>query len=223
MMRTRRRILFVLTFIVGLFVGFQQDTRNGSLFRRSTPANERLHSLVWYDDQPLPLDRVSVPRRLHRKYLAEYSIKIDGWFSHDILYVLWTISQFQYQKLKVFGAIGEIGVHHGKLTCYLYLMRRYREQILFAVDVFANQSLNKDGSGHGQKDIFLRNIAAYAHLDPTEVTIYSGSSLDLNPTFAQREEPIRWWMQSVVDDRGIQLISVSVLINVIPVEGRKFT
>jgi hypothetical protein len=209
MIRTRRRILFVLAFIVGLFVGFRHDTRNGLSFRRSVSVNERLHSLVAHDDQPWPVDRASVPRRLHRKYLAEYTIKIDGWFNHEILYVIWTISQFQYQKLKVVGAIGEIGVHHGKFTCYLYLMRRYKEQILFAVDVFEKQSLNKDGSGNGQKDVFLRNIAAYAHMDSDDLTIYSGSSLDLNPIFAQREEPIKWWQKQVIEQRGIQLISVS--------------
>ena len=152
-----------------------------------------------------------MPRRLHLKYLDEYQRKVDGWINHEILYFVWILSQYQYETLKTFGAIGEIGVHNGKFTCYLYLMRRYEEQKLFAVDVFDNQVLNKDGSGRGQKDIFLRHVGIYAHVLPEQLTMYAGSSLDLNPIFSKDNRAIQWWIDSVVGNQGIQIISVRLV------------
>ena len=150
---------------------------------------------------------------IYLRYLREYATAVDGWIHKEIYYVVWVISQYQTEQLSLFGGIGEIGVHHGKFTCFMYLLRRYEEQNLFAVDVFDNQELNKDGSGRGQKEIFLKNIREYAQIYRNEVAIYSGSSLDLNPTFSSNAKAINWWKDNVVGGRGLQLVSVSVTIS----------
>lgn len=152
---------------------------------------------------------IHISSSIHLKYLQEYDTTIDGWFSREILYALWVISQYQYDTLNIYGGIGEIGVHHGKLTSYMYLLRRYQEQTLFAVDVFDNQALNKDGSGRGQKDMFLKHIRNYAQVSSNEVAMYAGSSLDLNPIFSQDDSAVRLWNEEIVGERGLQLVSVS--------------
>lgn len=133
------------------------------------------------------------------RYINEYSTKMEGWF----LYAIWVFSQYQYDHLNLFGGIGEIGVHHGELTCYLYLLRRYQEQNLFAVDIFDNQTLNK------QKGLFLKHIREYSQVFENELAIYVGSSLDLNPVFSTDKKAISWWQSQVVGERGLQLVSVS--------------
>ncbi len=40
---------------------------------------------------------------IHLKYLNEYATAIHGWFSREILYVLWVVSQYQYEQLNVFA------------------------------------------------------------------------------------------------------------------------
>ncbi|CAF1028379.1 unnamed protein product [Didymodactylos carnosus] len=150
-----------------------------------------------------------VSNELHLKYLNEYSTTIDGWVNHEILYVLWLLTQFQYGRLKLDrGAIGEIGVHHGKFTCYLYILRREKQK-LFAVDVFEKQHLNTDKSGLGSKKIFLMNAEKYANVTFDQIEIYSGSSLDLNSIFSTpNSNTVQWWMKSVVGENGLQLVSI---------------
>ena len=205
--RCRSRVLIAL--ILGILIGvFFQRFRSVDL-DDSFDRNDRVHSYIQSDRSAQMTNRVHISRRLHFKYLDEYRRKVDGWIDHEIFYFVWLLSQYQYKVLDKFGSIGEIGVHHGKFTCYLYLMRRYEEQTLFAVDVFDNQLLNKDGSGHGQKDVFLRNIGMYTYALPDQIIIYAGSSLDLNPIFSKQDRITQWWIDKVLGTQGIQIISVS--------------
>ena len=205
----RYRNAVVIAFLFGIFVGLILRRYQQLPARPSPSSYDHLNNHIRFDRSVQMINRVQMPRRLHLKYLDEYQRKVDGWINHEILYFVWILSQFQYEKLKTFGAIGEIGVHHGKFTCYLYLMRRYEEQKLFAVDVFDNQLLNKDGSGYGQKDIFLRHVGIYAHVLPEQLAMYAGSSLDLNPVFSKDDRAIDWWTDTVVGTQGVQIISVS--------------
>jgi hypothetical protein len=205
-----RRIRFSVasTFIAGVFVGMILYDISKTRFFNSKGYNEN------DEDDRYPLSRsvirnpVYTSSGIYVRYLNEYATEVDGWINREIFYVVWVVSQYQYEHLNVFGGIGEIGVHHGKFTCFLYLLRRYQEQNLFAVDVFDNQALNKDGSGLGQKDVFFKNIREYAQIFKNEVAIYSGSSLDLNPIFFVNEKAISWWQDQVVGGRGLQLVSV---------------
>jgi hypothetical protein len=58
------------------------------------------------------------------------------------------------------GAVGEIGIHHGRLFLLLDRMRADDEKA-FAIDVFGEQNLNLDRSGRGDEAIFQRNLARY--------------------------------------------------------------
>lgn len=191
---------------MGFLFGFLIHSRKSSSNEFSFGLNDGSHS---FSDVPLPSDRLPFPTQLLTTYLAEYETKIDGWFSREVLYATWVLIQYQYDHLKIFGGIGEIGVHHGKFTAFLYLMRRYREQTLFAVDVFENQKLNRDVSGNGRENIFLNTIRKYGDVHRNEVVIYSGSSLDLNPQYTSNQNKIHWWRERIVKKRGLQFVSVS--------------
>lgn len=57
--------------------------------------------------------------------------------------------------------MAEIGVHHGRLFIGLHLLRRPNEKSL-AIDLFADQAMNIDQSGHGDEHIFRKNVARHA-------------------------------------------------------------
>jgi hypothetical protein len=209
------RTRLILVFLLGISLGSLLSSHIG---RQSED------SLSFIDDEyrfdrsaqvSLPAHDIEIPGHLFMQYLQEYQTQIDGWFSREVLYATWIFVNYQYQHLNIVGGIGEIGVHHGKFTCFLYLLRRSREQKLFAIDVFDNQALNKDGSGRGQKDIFLNNIRKYADIHRIEVAMYAGSSLDLNPYLSNQRNHALWWHTDVVGTRGLQLISVGNLAYVV--------
>lgn len=85
--------------------------------------------------------------------------QVEGWlepYSADFISSLAAVQRRRRWR----GAVGEIGVHHGKLFILLRLNAAEGESS-FAVDVFQNQHLNTDRSGSGDQDIFLRNIARW--------------------------------------------------------------
>lgn len=57
------------------------------------------------------------------------------------------------------GAVAEIGVHHGKSFILMALCNL--PDPCYAIDVFGNQRLNIDGSGKGDKQIFLSHLARF--------------------------------------------------------------
>ncbi len=77
------------------------------------------------------------------------------------------------------GAVGEIGVHHGKLFLVLYLTTAKGEPA-FACDVFERQDLNLDRSGEGDETAFRRNLKAHAGSDEGLI-LFARSSFNLRP------------------------------------------
>lgn len=77
------------------------------------------------------------------------------------------------------GAVGEIGVHHGKLFILMALGRHSGEQAI-AIDIFDDQHLNLDGSGAGDRAIFEDNMQRWLGRDE-DVTILQRSSFDVCP------------------------------------------
>lgn len=57
------------------------------------------------------------------------------------------------------GAVAEVGVHHGKSFILLALCNL--PEPCYAIDIFGQQSLNIDGSGKGDKQIFLAHLARH--------------------------------------------------------------
>lgn len=113
--------------------------------------------------------------------LLEYCLAgrhaIEGWLQDDAL--LLTLALHRAQRAAgIAGGVAEIGVHHGKFFVALALLCDGEERAL-AVDVFADQHLNPDGSGHGDRAVFDANLARWG-VSPLAVT-RQGDSLTLTP------------------------------------------
>jgi hypothetical protein len=68
-------------------------------------------------------------------------------------------------------------VHHGRLLILLHLASGAD---CVAIDVFADQHLNTDKSGRGDRDRFLGNLKRWGG-DPSKVAILQKSSLEVTP------------------------------------------
>jgi hypothetical protein len=112
------------------------------------------------------------------KYLIFGLPKVHGWLDLYSTEFIALLSKIQ-QDAGYSGSIGEAGVHHGKLFILLLLTSGGHDKA-FAIDVFEQQHLNVDQSGHGDKAVLLRNIARWAPVSPP-VTLIERSSLDVRP------------------------------------------
>lgn len=215
----KRRMTSSLLLIIGLFLvsvflhqRYKHKQISSSFFRQIeyTPVNclEKLHSKLVRNHSISNEPRLLVSRQFFLRYLAEHK-RIPGWTNFETFYVIWLFIQFQYKCLeKVDGAIGEIGVHRGKLTSYMYLMRhRSKRQKLFAVDTFAKKSLNIDSSGDGDRSEFFQNVKYYANVSANEIIVYEGSSLDLNSFLSNNSKAKQFWSQ-YLGPESCQLVSI---------------
>ena len=110
--------------------------------------------------------------------------KVHGWLEQvDVDYILEIASHQNHSK--VFGSVGEIGVHHGKLFILLNLLTREDEHS-FAIDLFNEQKENIDRSGLGDINIFKSNLDSYA-INNQNIKILSVNSLDLDKDFIERQ------------------------------------
>ena len=100
---------------------------------------------------------------------------VTGFLEPEILLVLDVLNSAQRAK-GVSGAVAEIGVHHGKLFIALRLLQRPGEKSV-AIDVFDDQELNVDGSGHGDFQKFTNNVKLWASMD--DVAVHKGDSTQL--------------------------------------------
>ncbi len=112
------------------------------------------------------------------QYIATGMPKIEGWLSRYAAELIAAISATQHQR-GVWGAVGEIGVHHGKLFILL-LLGAAPDERAFAIDLFENQELNTDDSGKGDRAGFLQNVRTFCGRDQ-DVLIISKSSLEVSP------------------------------------------
>lgn len=106
-------------------------------------------------------------------YVRKHWKTIDGWASPLLFERVMLIHHLQRQ-LGVVGHVGEIGVHHGKLFIFLYLLRRSGERGI-AIDLFEEQDLNIDKSGKGDRNIFIKNVERLA-ADPSALEILATDS-----------------------------------------------
>ena len=104
--------------------------------------------------------------------------RVDGWLEAYSARFIGELAAIQRDHAVV-GAVGEIGVHHGKLFILLLLSASDREKA-FAIDVFERQDLNTDHSGCGNRDVFLANVRRWAGSD-TNVSLIAQSSLEVRP------------------------------------------
>jgi hypothetical protein len=111
------------------------------------------------------------------RYRAIGQRLVTGFLEPEILLVLDVLNSAQRAK-QISGAIAEIGVHHGKLFIGLSLLQRGGEKSV-AIDIFDDQELNVDGSGHGNIDKFRNNVNLWSSMD--DVVIHQGDSTKLEP------------------------------------------
>ena len=114
------------------------------------------------------------------RYIKSGIKKVHGWLEQtDVDYIL-EIVNYQNQS-NIYGSVGEIGVHHGKLFILLNLLTREDEHS-FAIDLFDEQKENIDRSGLGDLSIFKSNLDNYA-TNNQNIEILSMNSLDLDKNF----------------------------------------
>ena len=107
-----------------------------------------------------------------RRYLDE-TRHVEGWFFPVDAYLFGLIDDIQREEA-ISGNLFEIGVHHGKTALFLARARR-NEELLGICDVFERQELNRDRSGEGSREIFLRNLSGYP------VRVFAKASSELTP------------------------------------------
>ena len=113
-------------------------------------------------------------KRLQRYREHQYR-SIRGYSATILLSVLLPLIEEFQNKKGIAGDVGEIGVHHGRFFFALDALRATGERAVVA-DVFANQDLNIDKSGRGDREAFESHLYEVSH-DPGGVTIYEGDSL----------------------------------------------
>jgi hypothetical protein len=120
---------------------------------------------------------------------------VQGWLQDDAL--LLTLLLHGQQRAAGFGGgVAEIGVHHGRYFIALALMGDGPGERALAVDVFEDQHLNPDGSGHGDRAAFEANLAAWGLAG--RPVVLQRDSLTLTP------EAVR----ALVGPPGVRLFSV---------------
>lgn len=107
------------------------------------------------------------------RYLAE-TRNIEGWFFPIDAYLFGLIDEIQ-QREGIRGNLFEIGVHHGKTA--IFLARSARDgEIVGVCDVFGQQELNRDRSGEGSLELFVRNFHLFGDLDVEALRIFPRES-----------------------------------------------
>ena len=101
---------------------------------------------------------------VHHEYIVQGGHRrVEGWIEDEALSFLMLLNCHQMDR-DVTGAIAEIGVHHGRLFIALSTMRRPNEYGV-AADVFEDQELNPDCSGHGDYERFISNLESFGVRD----------------------------------------------------------
>ena len=102
---------------------------------------------------------------------------VHGWLDRYSAAFIADLSRIQ-RDCGIHGAVGEIGVHMGRLFILLKLTAAENERC-FALDVFGDQHLNIDHSGFGDRGAFLHNVRRWT--GDTNLAVIQASSLDVVP------------------------------------------
>lgn len=114
----------------------------------------------------------------NRVAYASYNEDVaQGSFVIEPVIALLSLLTRAQHKLGIQGALGEIGVHHGKFFVGLAHLALEHEK-LYACDVFGEQKLNLDGSGFGDFDAF-KSACTKGGITPDAVTVEKRSSSSL--------------------------------------------
>jgi hypothetical protein len=130
-----------------------------------------------------------------RQSFARYRVTghrfVEGWLAPEILDIVHTLDAVQRDS-DISGAVAEIGVHQGKFFIGLHLLRCGQERSL-AIDVFADQHLNRDGSGRGDVDKFLANMNRWASTNGLVIHQGDSTALDISTVRELAGSPVRFF------------------------------
>ena len=165
-----------------------------SQIRKDTGITARLKKLADPSAWPALLpgaQRVSSTPEEREAYIHEVRHEIQGWNGTGAFHLVHEIAKHQL-KLGVRGDIAEIGVHHGQMLVFLMMMLRSGERAI-AIDLFDEQHLNIDRSGHGDRDVFNENVERYVPSLSGELTVIQGDSTCLKPAdlFGDKGQGVR--------------------------------
>lgn len=104
--------------------------------------------------------------------------KVEGWVDGRLFAILKILHEAQ-EALGAQGGVLEIGVHHGRFFLALNGMVAPGEGPSFAIDLFENQALNVDRSGHGSRGKFAENLKLYDRHGGINVVTIPGDSTRL--------------------------------------------
>lgn len=113
---------------------------------------------------------------LLQRYVRGGHRRVDGWLSRLDASLIATVGQWQ-STAGIAGAVGEIGVHHGRLFILLALLRKPGERA-FAIDLFDDQQFNIDQSGQGDETAFRNNLVRFG-VEPGSIEVVKGNSMAL--------------------------------------------
>jgi hypothetical protein len=99
---------------------------------------------------------------------------VEGWLEPGAIPMLRALEDEQ-RVAGVQGAIGEIGVHHGRLFVAMALLARPGEALL-ALDLFEDQHLNRDWSGAGERQAFRASVRAHLPEDAPVMEVRADST-----------------------------------------------
>ncbi len=106
--------------------------------------------------------------------------QVEGWLHHHAADAICDLLDYQ-TRAGISGGLLEIGVHHGRLFVFLALSAQPGEPVI-GIDVFEDQHLNLDQSGHGSRVAVEANIANHAGAHSGAVTFVKADSTTLTPS-----------------------------------------
>jgi hypothetical protein len=110
------------------------------------------------------------------RYIHSGYKEVHGWLEPFSARYIGALAGLQRES-GISGASVEIGVHHGKLFILLHLAGSRRKDL--AIDVFDDQHLNVDRSGHGDRKRFIANVIRWGGT-PAAIEILQKSSLNVS-------------------------------------------
>ncbi len=115
--------------------------------------------------------------------------RVQGWCDPLSAQMILEIGRMQSAD-RLSGAVGEIGVHHGKLWLLLNHLADAGETS-FAIDIFEDQHLNVDRSGRGDRSAFESNASRFGRSMDKAIVIQASSLALDGAQLAQQVGPVR--------------------------------
>jgi hypothetical protein len=123
---------------------------------------------------------VGRPNWLDRYWEAGFQ-QVEGWVAPGALKLLDAVDRAQHE-LRLRGGVMEIGIYRGRFFIALNGLVDDPTIQSLAIDLFADQQLNIDGSGRGDESVFRQNLAQFDRHGGRNVVVLRADSTTLTPS-----------------------------------------